>query len=447
MKKRWGPEHPDTALSLNNLAALLSNKGNTAAAEPLYRRALAIYEKVLGPEHPKTALSLNNLAALLSTKGDTAAAEPLYRRALAIDEKTLGPEHPDTASSLNNLASLLLDKGERTDPLRLARQAAKAGWPRRDVYLSALDANRTTNPDVLLESFQAIQSISSSEAGKALTNLTARFTAGDDAIAVIVREEQDTSSELAALDKALLVELGKFPNERNDQRIQTLRNRVGDLKKRLANIRNRLERDFPDYVELAKPKPLGLSDTQSLLHADEALIVIDTVPNSGLNFVWAVTADSGEWTKLNASQNEIDKLVTDLLTDLNPENQTTIDTAKAHRLYELTLAKMERIFGEKKHLIFVLNGPLTSLPPQVLVTSNPADKAMQDVDWLIKRHAITILPTVSSLKLLRENAGTAPAPKPCVGMLILTILSMTMQAICRWPPAVSAMYLVAVLLM
>jgi hypothetical protein len=31
-------------------------------ARPLYERALAIREKVPGPEHPDTAASLNNLA-------------------------------------------------------------------------------------------------------------------------------------------------------------------------------------------------------------------------------------------------------------------------------------------------------------------------------------------------------------------------------------------------
>jgi tetratricopeptide (TPR) repeat protein len=106
-----GPEHPDTATSMNNLAWLLNAKGEYALAEPLYREALAIREKVEGPEHPDTAMSLNNLADLLRERGDYAAAEPLYRRALAIQEKVLGPEHPDTATSLNNLALLLAAKG------------------------------------------------------------------------------------------------------------------------------------------------------------------------------------------------------------------------------------------------------------------------------------------------------------------------------------------------
>jgi tetratricopeptide (TPR) repeat protein len=49
-----GEEHPDMALSLNNLAALYDNQGRYAEAEPLYQRALAIVEKVLGEEHPSS---------------------------------------------------------------------------------------------------------------------------------------------------------------------------------------------------------------------------------------------------------------------------------------------------------------------------------------------------------------------------------------------------------
>ena len=101
-----GPEHPDTATSLNNLALLNHNQGLYAKAEPIYQRALDIREKVLGPEHPDTAISLNNLAGLNYSQGLYAKAEPLYQRALSIREKALGPEHPDTANSLNNLAEL-----------------------------------------------------------------------------------------------------------------------------------------------------------------------------------------------------------------------------------------------------------------------------------------------------------------------------------------------------
>ncbi len=50
------------AASLNNLALLYEAQGRYGDAEPLYKRALAIREKALGPEHPDVAQSLHNLA-------------------------------------------------------------------------------------------------------------------------------------------------------------------------------------------------------------------------------------------------------------------------------------------------------------------------------------------------------------------------------------------------
>ena len=42
----------------------MNAQGRYADAEPLYKRALAIYEKALGPDHPYVATTLNNLAVL-----------------------------------------------------------------------------------------------------------------------------------------------------------------------------------------------------------------------------------------------------------------------------------------------------------------------------------------------------------------------------------------------
>ena len=68
-------------------------------------------EKVLGPQHPDVATTLNNLAGLYRQMGDYEKALPLYQRALEISEKVLGPQHPDVATTLNNLAGLYRQYG------------------------------------------------------------------------------------------------------------------------------------------------------------------------------------------------------------------------------------------------------------------------------------------------------------------------------------------------
>jgi hypothetical protein len=45
--------------------------GEYPKAEPLDQQALRIRQKVLGPEHPDTATSLNNLAALYHEMAST----------------------------------------------------------------------------------------------------------------------------------------------------------------------------------------------------------------------------------------------------------------------------------------------------------------------------------------------------------------------------------------
>ena len=49
-----------------------------------YKRSVAIFEKAVGPDHPNVAPSLNNLAIAYRAQGRTAEAEPLDKRALAI---------------------------------------------------------------------------------------------------------------------------------------------------------------------------------------------------------------------------------------------------------------------------------------------------------------------------------------------------------------------------
>jgi MYXO-CTERM domain-containing protein len=118
-ERALGPDHPETAATVNNLAELYSMRGDYARAERLFQRSLAALETTFGPDHPHLTNPLNNLAGLYYARGDYGRAEPLLQRALTILEKALGPDHPEVARSLDGLASLRWSKGEydRAEPL------------------------------------------------------------------------------------------------------------------------------------------------------------------------------------------------------------------------------------------------------------------------------------------------------------------------------------------
>ncbi|HEV2763133.1 MAG TPA: tetratricopeptide repeat protein, partial [Pyrinomonadaceae bacterium] len=64
-----GPEHPDVALGLNNLAGVYHNQGESAKAASLLARALGICEKSLGPNHPNTSVVRENYTGMLKKPG------------------------------------------------------------------------------------------------------------------------------------------------------------------------------------------------------------------------------------------------------------------------------------------------------------------------------------------------------------------------------------------
>lgn len=124
-----GPQHPEVAVTLNNLAALYAAQDRYTDAEPLLQRALAIRERHTGADQRLYAQSLNNLALLYAAEAKYADAEPLYRRALAAQEKQLGPSHIDLAQTLENYAALLRETNRigEAEALELRAAAIRAG--------------------------------------------------------------------------------------------------------------------------------------------------------------------------------------------------------------------------------------------------------------------------------------------------------------------------------
>jgi len=86
------------------------------------RRALAINEAVYGPDHPDVADTLHNLAWLLGGLSRYEEAEPLCRRALAIQEAVYGRDHPDVATARHYLAGLLEATGRDDEAAELRKR-------------------------------------------------------------------------------------------------------------------------------------------------------------------------------------------------------------------------------------------------------------------------------------------------------------------------------------
>jgi CHAT domain-containing protein len=102
------------------------------------------------------------------------------------------------------------------------------------------------------------------------------------------------------------------------------------------------------------------------------------------------------------------------------------DLGLAHELYTTLIGPVEALIRDKRHLMVVPSGALTALPFHLLVTQTPAVgvphgetlrdlAAYRDAAWLLRRHAVSVLPSVASLKALRVLARKDAAGKPLIG--------------------------------
>lgn len=449
--KSFGIVDPRSAAAINNLAKLYADQSRDDKAEPLYKSVLAIREKTLDPDHPAIATSLNNLALLHLRQRRYVEAGPLFKRALAIFTNTLGPNHPLVSISLNNLAvlakaqrrpKLFLDYSRRASAIRRNRAARMVGDRRsggrseqrriRHVFLRHVRATIETPVDdpsmrdaQTGEGFEAGQLANATGAAAAIGRMAARFAAGNDALAVLIRGRQDATAGWRRLERALVNAASRPPEKRDRAREAALRRQQKALDDRINRSDAQLAESFPQFANLSSLKPVPLVETQALLADDEALLTY--LVWDKLSFLFVVRRNSVDVRQIQLGAKALKDAVTRLRRALDPENIERLadlppfDTALAFKLYQKLFAPAEPLLQGTRHVFVVPDGALQSLPLGVLVTKHDSRGITGFSDyrrtpWLARKYAMTTLPSVSSLKALRRFARRSSATRPFLGI-------------------------------
>ena len=414
---------------MNNLGQVYKAEGREAEAEPLIKHSLAIREKLLGPGHPDVARSLNNLADLYQRQRRYGDAEPLFKRALAIREATVGTEHPDTAMSVNNLASLYQAEGRTADALPLVERMIASGRAQPRVALAVLfEAQRQQImplEQALDEALDVIQHGAQSAAASAVNKLAVRLAAGSDRLAELVRRDQDLAGEADALDKAIIAGLSR-QGSRDPAAALRGRDRLAAIAGERAGLQKTLAVEFPGYAALSNPLPLKAKEIQALLSGDEALVLYALADKE--SFVVALTRDASDWQRIPLGSDAITSKVAAFRRGLDVGQASDasgkshlFDLALANELYVALLGGVEALTKDKRSLLVAPSGALTALPYHLLVTEKPPAaipdtiEGYREAAWLLRRQAVSVLPSVSSLKALRGFARRDQAEKPMTG--------------------------------
>lgn len=431
-------KHPDIAGVLQSLGSNLSYQGRFAEAEVQFKAALEIRRKSQPASHPDLSSNIIDLALTYVQAKRFAEAEPLLQEAISINEVAHTPDHPSLCEPLELLASIANERGQYSKALALARRAssilikqghitqnARSYFQDHVEYAWQAFSNGQSKDEALLEeAFLIAQRAQLSITASSVSRLAARLAATDPGIRDLIRERQDLEDKREQLERERIAAFALPPQQRTltDSAV------LSEITARLEDVDTRLRKGFPKYYGLIEPNPLSPSAVQKLLKKNE--ILVDFLISDKSIFVWAITKSKVSWYILNVTEKQIEAYVKTLrqalkvgLLDQASRKDSLFDLGLAYEIYKNLFGTFEGLIQGKDHIIIVSNGALTSMPFQALTASPVRSRKENDddfskyreADWLIKHHAITVLPAASSLEALRSVASGAPTRKPLIG--------------------------------
>jgi CHAT domain-containing protein/tetratricopeptide (TPR) repeat protein len=443
-------EDPKTAGALVDLANVYEVQGRTIDAEAIYQRSISIMERHLGTKHPDVAPALGGLSSILWKMGRAEESESARARQLSINLDAHGPDHDNTALSYAGLAWVQLARGRwdealsnyaRATDILIRRSlnqlpsptnaASKVGeseigrnlWAFlnhvRTAYWApiALPGKVESSGRASAEkTFELVQWAYLSDTSAALSQMSLRVAPGDDALAARVREHQDLLAEWRVADAQRAESLSKQIGVEATPAAAAAKGRLEDIERRLGESSSQLRSAFPQYAELSKPQAVSAAEVQRLLNKNEALLHFSLTPLDC--FVWVITPDDVQWVRLEIEHQKLVQMATAMRQQLSSGR---FNLNLAYDTYRSIFGPIEEKLAGKD-LLIVPTGVLASLPLHSLVTEKPeaTDEDLSEryrkVSWMAKRHAITVLPSVSALKALRQRAHRSDAPRPYLGI-------------------------------
>jgi CHAT domain-containing protein len=462
MEAVYGDKYPLALSTRSELAAALKGEKRYADAIKVYKEAIALATVAEGDKSPRIPVYLHDMGLAFEADGQHAEAEDTYLKSISLNNKgtvsqaqtrkVLADLYEKQAQSRKALESyraateIFVDAYQKTAG---SRKEYEGGiWLRSTIsgHLLALlkvVENPGQDMEAMKESFRISQWLMRTTTSATLSQLGARMAAASGELSQSIRARQDNTQRWQALDAQLDRLISQPIGERVSTRVAALRDEMSKLEIELNRLDKLLADEFPAYTELASPRPVDVDALQKLLRGDEALMQLAQFGKQVI--VWVVTRDDATWYSVPLESQQLAGIVVSLRCGLDYEGAwlsgnlpcaellktsysvsdrrsgkpLPLDLARAYLLYKELFGKAEKLI-KNKQLLVVPSGVLTQLPFQVLVTREP-DPALSGVEalrrasWLIRSHAITVLPSVSSLKAVRQLAKDSYASRALIG--------------------------------
>ena len=424
------------AQALHQHASILNLQGRWGEAEKAYDELDNATRKWEPARKEALRLDTEYIYALYNTN-NLSAGITAAERLVARQKTRFGEKHPNTALAHGLLGIGYARAGRDADALREFRAAVPVLMARAhegdddnptssaareqrtqivvEAYIALLArAAPGTVTDPAAESFRLVDVIRGQSVQNALTASSARSRAKTPALAELVRKAQDLEKQHGAQLGLLNNVLSLPPAERDDRVVKALQLDVDKMRAARDSAKREIAGKFPEYASLVDPSPPTVEDIRTVLRADEVFLSIYFGRDT--SFIWAVPkAGPVTFAPIAMSAGQLESKVKALRGALEP-NASSIgeippfDLTLAHELYAQILKPVEAGWRPAKSLIVATNGALGLLPLGVLPTAPAALKSdaepyfagYRDVPWLYRTHAVSLVPSASALRILRQ---------------------------------------------
>ncbi len=195
-----------------------------------------------------------------------------------------------------------------------------------------------------------------------------------------------------------------------------------DLEDKIKKARE-VQEDAGEALQAASPGFAGLvqesiktRDAQATLQPNEALAAIVLGEDEG----WTILLRNDRITagRIEGGSKKIDALVKRFRTGMVPNRENVpppFDTAAARDLYNAVLAPVADGLQGATTLTVAPTGSLLSIPFGALLTG-PTTGSLGQAPFLIRRYAVSHVPSVASFVNLRQAAKSLKATRPWFGM-------------------------------
>jgi CHAT domain-containing protein len=286
---------------------------------------------------------------------------------------------------------------------------------------------KTMEVDAVNVSFSLADFVRAHSVQRVMASAGARYAVKDPELADIVRREQDARKHLDVLYATLANAVAQERTDQNLEVIESLKEKIGKLSKARLTFIKEIELRFPQYAQLINPVPPSLKEARASLNPGESLLSIYIGRDQ--SFVWAVPYEGKVmFATPPLGKKEIDTMVDQIRSTLEPNAKTLgdipqFDLVTAYVLFQAFFEPVREAWNNAKSLLVVPHGALSYLPFSLLPTEQvvlPADKNVlfenyKQVLWLVRSHSVTVLPSVSTLILLRAMSLGDRAQLPFVG--------------------------------